>query len=706
MQNQANLSNNFLSLIKDNFDIQRGRPFPFGANIVRGGINFAVYSPYAESVWLVLFDECGTKPVIEFPLDARYNRTGHVWHAFVTGLDHGVKYGFRVRGSSAHNPIDERIVLLDPYSRATCGGQTWGKPVQIERDGKKHTFRISTIPTEHFDWGTDTPLNIPLKDTIIYELHVRGFTIHPSSLVRHPGTFAGLVEKIPYLKSLGITAVELMPVTDFDETANDHINPKTGQKLMDFWGYNPIAFFAPKAAYAAHNQTENHILNEFRQMIKAFHQAGIEVILDMVFNHTGEGGKKGPIYHFKGLDNQVYYMIHPETGEYLNFSGCGNTLNCNHPVVRDLILDSLRYWVMEMHVDGFRFDLASILGRGRNGEVLSNPPLIERIAEDPILAKTKLIAEAWDAGGLYQVGDFPHFQRWMEWNGRFRDDVRRFIRGDAGMAGAFATRLFGSADLYQDDGREPFHSVNFITCHDGFTLEDLVSYNQKHNYENGENNRDGSDLNFSWNCGTEGPTTDPEIAKLRARQKRNFLTVLFLSQGVPMLLAGDEFGRTQKGNNNAYCHDNEISWINWDLLKQNQDLHRFTRMLIQFRKSNDLFRKERFEVKKINGEPEVSWHGLKPFKPPWDNPNANWLGVLYRGHAAKRQSDVYLLFNAGNQPRTFELPPVKSGKNWHLLLNTFNDPPDDFYELKSAPKIKNQKMIVLQPFSSVVLIGK
>ncbi len=706
MKNKQTASEGFLALINDNFEIQRGKPFPFGASIARGGINFAVYSPYAESVWLVLFDACKNEPVIEFPLNAQSNRTGHVWHAFITGLNHGVKYGFRVRGSSEHNPVDERIVLLDPYARATCGGQKWGNPLKIDRDGQKLTFRISTIPEEHFDWGLDTPLNIPLQDTIIYELHVRGYTVHPSSGVKNPGTFLGLTEKIPYLKELGVTAVELMPVTDFDETANERINPKTGKKLMDFWGYNPISFFAPKAAYAANNQNENEVLNEFRQMVKAFHQAGIEVILDMVFNHTGEGGQDGPVFHFKGFDNRVYYMINPNTGEYLNFSGCGNTLNCNHPVVRDLILDSLRYWVMEMHVDGFRFDLATILGRGRNGEILANPPLIERIAEDPILAKTKLIAEAWDAGGLYQVGNFPHFQRWMEWNGRYRDDVRRFMRGDQGMLGAFATRLFGSADLYQDDGREPYHSVNFISCHDGFTLHDLVSYNKKHNLENGENNRDGTDQNYSWNCGVEGPTTYPEIVKLRQRQKRNFLTALLLSQGVPMLLAGDEFGRTQKGNNNAYCQDNEISWVDWNLAEQNADLLRFTRLLIRFRKHHPAFRRHRFEIKTIQGQPEVSWHGLKPFQPEWENPQARWLGVLYRGQQQNHEPDVYILFNASHQQQTFELPSPEPDKQWHLFLNTAGTPPEDIYEEKKAPRLQNQARFVLEPFSAVVLLGK
>ena len=703
-ENKNELRRDILAVVGSNFEIDRGAPVPFGATLVRGGINFAVYSPHAHSVSLVLFDECSQEPLMEFPLDADLNRTGFVWHAYVKGLNHGVKYGFRLRGEQPFNPIDERIVLLDPYARTTCGGKIWGKPFKINRDGKEHTFRISAIINNAFDWGTDRQLNIPLSESIIYELHVRGYTIHNSSGVKAKGTFLGLTEKIPYLKELGITAVELMPITDFDETMIDRTNPRTGERLLNFWGYDPISFFAPKAAYA-HTENEYQIVNEFKSMVKAFHQAGIEVILDMVFNHTGEGNEKGPVYHFKGLDKTVYYLIDPESGEYLNFSGCGNTLNCNHPVVRDMILDSLRYWVMEMHVDGFRFDLASILGRGRDGEVLANPPLIERIAEDPVLAHTKLIAEAWDAGGLYQVGNFPHFQRWMEWNGKFRDDVRRFVRGDAGMVPVLATRLAGSSDLYQDDGREPYHSVNFVTCHDGFTLQDLVSYNQKHNWENGENNRDGADENFSWNCGVEGEATEANVLKLRAQQKRNFMTILLLSQGVPMLLGGDEFGRTQKGNNNAYCQDNEISWVNWHLARENSDFLRFVRLLIRFRQAHPTFHRTHFKVQVLEGIPEMSWHGLKVGQPDWSE-QSKWLGLLYSTFPLTGDPDIYLMFNAHEATKRFELPAPRDGHRWHLLLNTYNVSPQDIFQEEHAPILDNQKYFDVKGRSSVVLIGK
>ncbi len=699
----ANTKQDILSLIHPNFEIDRGLPSPFGATLMRGGINFAVYSPHAQMVALALFSECATDPIVEFPLDPSFNRTGHVWHIFVKGLDHGIKYGFRVRGEQEFNPVDERIVLLDPYARTTCGGNEWGKPFKIERDGKVHTFRTSAIIDNRFDWGTDRPLNIPLEDTIIYELHVRGYTIHPSSQTNARGTFLGLTEKIPYLKSLGITAVELMPITDFDETGLDRKNPKTGEPLLNFWGYDPISFFAPKAAYA-HTKNEYHIVHEFKTMVKKFHEAGIEVILDMVFNHTGEGDETGPIYHFKGLDKHVFYLIDPETGKYLNYSGCGNTLNCNHPVVRDMIMDSLRYWVTEMHVDGFRFDLASILGRGRHGEVLANPPLIEHIAADPILAHTKLIAEAWDAAGLYQVGDFPHFKRWMEWNGKFRDDVRRFVRGDEGMVSALASRLAGSSDLYQDDGREPYHSVNFITCHDGFTLLDLVSYNQKHNWENGENNRDGSDVNFSWNCGVEGPTSDPEILRLRNRLRRNYLTILLLSQGVPMLLAGDEFGRTQNGNNNAYCQDNEISWINWQLAEQNTDLLRFVRLLIHFRQSHRTFHRTKFQVEVFNGIPEMTWHGLQIGKPDWSE-SAKYLGLLYSTFPKTADPDIYLMFNSASEEQIFQLPPPNYGTKWHLFIDTFREPPNEIYQSAHRPIVKEQTAYHVGPYSVVVLVS-
>jgi len=707
MKKNSQTRREILSLVNTDFEIRRGKPYPFGASLVRGGINFAIYSPNARVLSLVIFEGCSNDILMEFPLDAVLNRTGNVWHAFVRGLDIGVRYGYRVicdnAGENHPQACAGEVILLDPFARATCGGHEWGRPLQIERDGKTHTFRLSLIVDDAFDWEQDQLLGKPLPDSTIYELHVRGYTRHPSAQVKHGGTFLGLTEKIPYLKDLGVTAVELMPVTDFDETWPGRINPHTGQPLYNLWGYDPISFFAPKASYAF-NSRDGQVVKEFKAMVKAFHEAGIEVILDMVFNHTGEGDENGPIYHFKGLNAGVFYMIDPQTGQYLNYSGCGNTLNCNHPVVRDMILDSLRYWVTEMHVDGFRFDLASILGRGRDGGVLSNPPLIERIAEDPILAHTKLIAEAWDAAGLYQVGDFPHFNRWMEWNGKFRDDVRRFWRGDDGMVSALATRLAGSSDLYQDDGREPFHSVNFVTCHDGFTLHDLVSYNEKHNRDNGEENRDGSDYNLSWNCGAEGPSQDAAVLELRMRQMRNLAATLLLSQGVPMILAGDEFARTQKGNNNAYCQDNEIGWVDWALLEKNKDLRRFFKILIAFRKSHDCLRHSKFEVQLIDGQPQMSWHSAKWNQPDWSNKN-NVLGVHYLIHPRSRERALYMLFNGGAEKVQAQLPPLQSGR-WHRVMDSARPAPEDIFEEGREELLKDQAAYLLQEHSAALFIAK
>ncbi len=695
-----------LGLVNTDFEITRGFAQPFGATLLRGGINFSVFSPNARIISLVIFDRCAATSVLEFPLDPVINRTGNVWHIFIKGLDTDIRYGYRAicdKKKSKSNPLCRQdIVLLDPYARATCGGEEWGNPLTIKRKRKQHTFRLSVITDNQFEWDMDRPLQIPLQDTIIYEMHVRGYTRHASSASSAPGTFLGLTEKIPYLKDLGITAVELMPVTDFDETYPGNKNPQSGERLLNFWGYDPISFFALKASYAKNGGMGRQV-SEFKSMVKSFHQAGMEVILDMVFNHTGEGNENGPIYHFKALDARVYYLIDPESGKYLNYSGCGNTLNCNHPVVRDMILDSLRYWVTEMHIDGFRFDLASILGRGRDGQVLSNPPLIERIAEDPILAQTKLIAEAWDAAGLYQVGDFPSWKRWMEWNGKFRDDVRRFVRGDEGMVPVIATRIAGSADLYQDDGREPYHSVNFITCHDGFTLHDLVSYNRKHNEANGENNRDGNDFNLSWNCGIEGETDDKEVLDLRSRQVRNFAALLLLSQGVPMLLAGDEFGRTQQGNNNAYCQDNEISWVNWELASENKDLLRFFKELIHFRKQHKNLRRSRFRVEKIKGRPEMSWHGLQVNQPDW-SAKSHTLAVLYLAQE-QDANDIYILMNMDEKEQLFELPAAGNQRKWHLKFDTGQSAPDDAYETGKEMLVTDQQTLRLKAHSIAVLVS-
>ena len=576
------------------FGIRRGHPLPYGAAARRDGVNFSVFSKHATGVTLVLYAPDDEDPLLELPLDSRYNRTGDVWHVFIEGIDPGVEYAFRVECEPNPHPdvlrYDSRRVLIDPYGKSVAGLEEWGeKAGAVSRLGKLR----SQVVDEEFDWGHEHPLNIPLADSIIYEIHVRGFTRHQSSGVPHPGTFAGVVEKIPYLQDLGVTAVELMPVTEFDEDDNDFRHPDTAEKLRNFWGYQPVSFFAPKASYAR-DSGPGQAVREFKEMVKALHEAGIEVILDMVFNHSGEGDERGTTFCWRGLDNPTYYLLEPETGRYLNYSGTGNTMNCNHPVVRHQILAALRYWVTEMHVDGFRFDLASILGRGRDGEVLPNPPILEAIAADPVMAHVKLIAEAWDAAGLYQVGSFPNWGRWAEWNGHFRDDLRRFVKGEPGMTRSLATRLSGSPDLYRGSGRAPWHSINFVTCHDGFPLADLVSYDEKHNEANGEQNRDGHPDNLSWNCGEEGPTPSHEVNALRARQMRNFLTLLFLSQGVPMLLGGDEIGRTQRGNNNAWCQDNDISWVDWSLLERNGELFGFVSRLVRFRKAHRSLRRRVF----------------------------------------------------------------------------------------------------------------
>jgi glycogen operon protein len=681
-------------------EFQRGSPLPLGAEPLRGGVNFAIFSRHATAVSLLLFHPGDDNPHTEFLLDPRYHRTGDIWHTFVRGLDVGAHYGWRMDRQPNTEPhvhrFDPSQALLDPYARMVVSEYGWGPPPsgRIKR-------RRCVVVDDDFDWGDDQPLNIPLRDTIIYEMHVRGYTRHPSSGVRHPGTFLGVIEKIPYLKELGVTSVELLPVNEFEEADTDRYNPKTGELLLNFWGYQPIAFFAPNGAYATHSGAQ---IREFKQMVKSLHEAGIEVILDVVFNHTAEGDERGPTYSFRGIDNAVYYIVDPHTGRYHNYSGCGNTLNCNHPVVRKLINDALRYWVMEMHVDGFRFDLASVLGRGRDGRVLADPPLLEQLAHDPVLAHTKLIAEAWDAAGLYQVGTFPAWRRWAEWNGKFRDDVRRFVKSDPGMTPALAARLAGSPDLYESSGRQPYHSINFVTCHDGFTLEDLVSYNQKHNEENGEDNRDGMDQNFSWNCGVEGPTNDPAILALRKRQKRNFAALLLVAGGVPMILAGDEFGRTQRGNNNAYCQDNEISWIDWRLASANRDLLRFFKNLIAFRKAHSALRRISFEN---NGAecPQIQWHGVKPLQPDWSY-ESRALAMSICGTGEDGQPEhIYVLANAWWEPLRFQLPALPHAQ-WARFVDTALPPPEDIAEVGGEKPLEDPTAYEAAPRSVVILVSQ
>jgi isoamylase len=697
MTMELNSRYGLLSFITEDFSFERGHPLPLGASVQRGGINFAIFSRHATSVTLVLFQPGLAKEMAAFPFDNQFNRTGDVWHAFIAGLDPGIEYAYRIDGpSSAPHRFDPALVIADPYATAINGHRHWGDKVQQCAD----SFRRAMLVSLEYDWGLDQPINRPLADSIIYELHVRGFTMHSSSKVAHPGTFRGIIEKIPYLKELGITAVELLPVTEFDELESDRVNPEDGAPLYNFWGYHPLSFFALKSAYAADKKPGSEV-SEFRDMVKALHSAGIEVILDVVYNHTGEGDQRGPVYSLKGIDNKVYYMLGGD-GSYMNFSGCGNTVNCNHPFVRSFILESLRYFVMEMHVDGFRFDLASILGRDQNGHVLASPPLLEQIAGDPILANTKLIAEAWDAAGLYQVGSFPNWGRWAEWNGRFRDDVRRFVRGEPGVAGNLATRLAGSSDLYQH-GREPSHGINFITCHDGFTLNDLVCYSEKHNVANGENNADGDNNNHSWNCGSEGPTEDPAILNLRERQTRNFATLLMLSRGVPMLRAGDEIGHTQNGNNNAYCQDNGISWLAWDKLEENRGLQRFFRLLIAFRKNHDLLRYDSFQLQNGHGT-QITWHGFNLGQPDWGEQSRCVAMHLAGSTPNGPADDIYLIANGYGEHHDFELPRLDN-RLWCRFVDTSLDGDEAIFSGGLMPQLGNQHSYRMKDRSVVVLIA-
>ncbi len=704
------------------YETMPGSPLPLGATVKKTGVQFSLFSRHATGVSLVLFESGEPdSPSDEIELDPELNRTGDIWHVFVKDVTVGRHYGYRVEGpcepEEGHR-FNRNKLLLDPYARALSQGE-WdlNRSRGYDPDSKDEDLSFSAEDSAPYVpksivVGTRTqinhkPLNIPPGDSIIYELHLKGFTRHPSSGVEKAGTYAGITEKISYLKELGVTAVELMPVQEFDEDENINVNPISGERLTNFWGYSTLAFFAVKGRYAsnAHNGEQ---VQEFKEMVRAFHEAGIEVILDVVFNHTAEGDEKGPTVSFRGIDNSIYYILKEDKRKYMNFSGCGNTVNCNHPLVRDFILDALRYWVIEMRVDGFRFDLASILGRDTDGAILSNPPLIERIEEDPILRNTKIIAEAWDAAGAYQVGDFPG--RWADWNGKFRDDVRRFWRGDENTVGYFATRLTGSSDLYERLEGGPLRSINFVTCHDGFTLNDLVSYKKKHNRENGEKNKDGENHNLSENYGTEGPA-EGEIEDIRKRQIKNFIATLFLSQGIPMILAGDEFRRTQRGNNNSYCQDNEISWVDWSLLDQNREIFEFTKGMIAFRKAHPILRKSRFFTgKKADGytTPDISWHGTKLHKPDWEVASHS-LAMLINGlygleEFGKKDSDIYALFNASKKGDNFELPEAPNGNRWRLVADTAKEHPGDMFASEEGPVIEENQYYV-ESRATVVMVA-
>lgn len=681
---------------------RQGRSFPLGATWYPEGVNFSVFSRGSTGVELLLFDRVDdAKPSRVIDLDRQINRTYHYWHVFLPDLTVGQLYAYRVRGP--FDPVkglrfDPDKVLLDPYGKAIARPAGYDR-VAASRPGDNAASAMKSMVVDpgSYDWEDDFLLRTPFARTVLYEMHVGGFTKHPSSgvLTNARGTYRGLIEKIPYLKDLGITAVELLPVFAFDE--------QDGPKgLVNYWGYSPISFFAPHPGYSS-SQDPSGMLDEFRDMVKALHRAGIEVLLDVVYNHTGEGGQDGPVLCFRGLSNEAYYILEQNKASYCNFTGCGNTLNANESICRRLILDSLRYWVSVMHVDGFRFDLASILSRDKYGNPMASPPVLWDIESDPILANVKLIAEAWDAAGLYQVGSFVG-DSWKEWNGRFRDDIRAFLKGDSGMAGVVAQRLLGSPDIYGHEEREPEQSINFVTCHDGFTLNDLVSYNRKHNEANGERNRDGSDTNLSWNCGVEGDANDPDVEQLRNRQIRNFLALTLLSVGTPMLLMGDEVRRTQKGNNNAYCQDNEISWFDWALLDKHPDVHRFVKQLIALRLNRPLPKEWRdLTLNEILRNQPAKWHGVKLDCPDW-GPQSHTIAAdiaLPRG-----QLVLHIIVNAFWEPLTFEIPAIGSMYDgWRRCIDTFLPSPDDVHDFAAAPLIGDSSYTV-HPRSLVVLIAK
>ncbi len=658
---------------------RRGQRFPPGATDTGRGVNFSIFSRNATRVELLLFHKADDgQPFQTFELDPDENRTFFFWHIFVAGAQPGLYYSWRVHGphDEAHGlRFDGSRELLDPWAREVSTG-LWDRRAAAAGDAGS-SIRARIVPRDDYDWEGDRPLNRSLRDAVIYELHVGGFTRHASADVDAPGTFRGLIEKIPYLKSLGVTDVELLPVMAFDEQDVPEAVAERG--LKNYWGYSPYAFFAPHPAFAAGSDARN----EFRDLVKALHRAGIGVILDVVLNHTAEGNEHGPVINFKGIGNEFFYHLDPEDrSRYRDFSGCGNTINCNHPLVARYLLQCLEFWVREMHVDGFRLDLASVLSRGEDGEPMYHAPALWSIEFSDVLQWTTLIAEAWDAAGLYQVGDFPGF-RWAEWNGRYRDVVRRFLRGDSGMTAELATRIAGSSDFYADAGRTPANGINFITCHDGFTLRDLVSYNDKHNRSNGEENRDGTSDNWSWNSGAEGETGDTRISRLREQRARNFITVLMLSQGVPMLLAGDEVLRTQRGNNNAYCQDNETSWFDWSLVERNADMLRFTRGLIALRHRHPSLRRARFvAADPPNGDPPgIVWYGATLEAPDWDDPENRVLCFTVNG-LRPDEPPLHVMINLSDDTLVLPLPalpaPAQARRyTWRLVVDTSRTPPED-----------------------------
>ncbi len=710
MKSPESLISDHLNKVTYHTDVRVGTALPLGTFQTEGGGNFSIFSRHATRVRLELFDHPeDAVPIRVVDFDPIRNRTGDVWHIWIDGIRPGQLYAYRMDGpyepEKGHR-FNFSKLLLDPYATAITLIDNWDfetahgySLAESEQDLTCSTEdNAAAMPKcifthEHFDWQDNLPPNQPWSKTIIYEVHIRGFTIHPNSGVTHSGTYRGLMEKIPYLKALGVTAVELMPVFEFNESQVQGFNPKTSMPLKNYWGYDPVAFLSPKASYSSSGGRGQQKL-EFKEMVRAFHHAGIEVILDVVFNHTAEGNEFGPTLSFRGIDNVIFYMLESDQRYYKNYAGTGNTLNANHPVVRDYILSALRYWVVEMHVDGFRFDLATILGRDSTGQLLANAPLLEEIAEDPFLRDVKIIAEAWDSAGAYEVGSFSE-RRWAEWNGHYRDDIRRFWRGDDGMLGLFSSRICGSADIFAASGKGPEGSINFVTCHDGFTLNDLVSYCHKHNIENGENNHDGTNSNFSENYGAEGNEASLEIEMVRKVQIKNFLLTLLISRGVPMLLAGDEFRRTQGGNNNAYCQDNETSWLDWGLLDRHKDIFRFTCGMIAFRQAHPILSAERFYT-----DAEIHWFNPLGELPDWADQKAKQLGCMVHEEGCS----MYLMFNASDKEVNFRLPNILPHFRWHLTIDTSQESPQDLFADSEAPLLENQQTYLVNARTSAILL--
>ncbi len=673
-------------------ELQFTHLLPYGAIVHERGVQFVVFSRNATAMRVLLYDRVEDKePVDQIDLNPDTDRWGDIWSVFVPGIGAGQLYHFQADGPQVPEHgmrFDPTARLIDPYAKSLAG------TFQKGTDGIIRPPKC-VVMEDHFDWEGDRHLRRDISESVIYEMHVRGFTKDDSSGVEHPGTYLGVIEKIPYLQSLGVTAVELMPIHEFP-ILNIHGEEPDHR---NYWGYESMAFFSPHRGYAAGSEPGCQV-NEFKQMVKALHQAGIEVILDVVYNHTAEGNEMGPTLSFKGLENSVYYMLESGGKYYKNFSGCGNTVNGNHPIVREMIFHSLRHWVHNYHIDGFRFDLASILSRDRQGHLVPNPPLVEAIAEDPLLSDTKIIAEAWDAAGAYQVGSF-HGMRWAEWNGRYRDDIRSFWRGDGGTLGSFATRLAGSSDLFQPGGRRPYHSINFVTSHDGFTMNDLVSYERKHNEANGEGNRDGDNNNYSSNYGVEGPTDRKPIQRLRLRQIKNKLTTLLLSQGVPMIVSGDECRRTQHGNNNAYCQDNEISWFDWDLVEENSDLVRFVKALNTFRLAQPTVRRKSFfsGQQSEDGLSDVNWYSALGTAIDWLSTDSTMICLVTAPGVEEDPEgegrDVLMLINATGNPRDFMLPPVAKSTRWRLVIDTAAESPMDAYPDGSGPALPQSGRVAM-----------